>query len=291
MTTRRMDALKAGTMTISGTLTFTADSPKPIVGTNDGGPWATVSDATGGLAAFRGYNTPKAAVPKTWPGPDVGNIPVGTDQIISIKPPVEDVLSGSLDGALATYVKQAPPGARLTAWHEGEGGRFGYTGAQLCGMHQRIFDIVRKVAPGVLYGQIFQTYSATVNRVTAWTARGLHWYGIDSYPAAITETPETGMGVLIAQIEAAGVIGPWLITESNVTASNGAPVSSLAPADWFNRSYAYAKSINAEAYLTYWNPALAGLVWPPAPDAVNALSAITVDSRYLALQGRILLES
>jgi hypothetical protein len=49
--------------------------------------WQAVSVATGGLAGYRGYDSPAQGTPASWPGPGAGPAPANASlQVISIKP-------------------------------------------------------------------------------------------------------------------------------------------------------------------------------------------------------------
>src|ERR1700684_3455956 len=60
---------------------------QPSCGVNKGtaGMWQAVSAATGGLAGFRGYDTPAEGSPASWPGPGASPVPASASlQVISI---------------------------------------------------------------------------------------------------------------------------------------------------------------------------------------------------------------
>lgn len=258
---------------------FTVTSVKPIFGTNKEATWSVVSTAVGGIRAYRGYDTPTVGIPTTWPGSSAGPIPSGSLPMISIRPDIPSVISGSLDSQLAAFAKLVPAGAWVTCWSEGEAASKGYTAAQITGLHNRAYPIFKANSPNCLYGQMFTTYSATNGRITPYTAKGLDYYGLDVYPWTTTDTPAANMGATITQIQAAGVTGPFAVTETNNTAGSGAATASMARADWFTQGYAYAKSMNMLAFVTYWNPTLSGLVWPPDSATITALSVINADSK------------
>ncbi len=147
----------------------TSAAPLPVFGADsagNAGPWAAVNSAIGPLYGVRGYNTPAVGVPAAWPGPDVGTIPgtvppAGT--IISIRPDIGQVLSGSLDTALAAFFATVPAGACVTAWHESEigGQKAGYSQAQVIAMHTRMYGLFNANAPAAAsYGQIVASVSA-----------------------------------------------------------------------------------------------------------------------------------
>jgi hypothetical protein len=86
--------------------------------------WQAVSAATGGLAGYRGYDSPAQGTPASWPGPGASPAPASASlQLISIKPDIGAVLSGALDQQLHGFARLVPAGAMVTCWHEGETAR------------------------------------------------------------------------------------------------------------------------------------------------------------------------
>jgi hypothetical protein len=258
---------------------FMVNSVKPVFGTNKEATWSVVSTALGGIRAYRAYDTPSVGIPPTWPGSSAAPIPSGSLPMISIRPDIPSVISGSLDSQLVAFAKLVPAGAWVTCWSEGEAANKGYTAAQITGLHNRVYPIFKANSPNCLYGQMFTTYSATNGRITPFTATGLDYYGLDVYPWTTTDTPAANISMTITQIKAAGATGPFAVTEINVTAGNGAPVASMGSANWFTQGYAYAKSINMLAYVPYWLPSLVGCNWPPDSATITALSVINADSK------------
>src|ERR1022692_2716364 len=115
-------------------------TPKPVCGCDyAANTWKTISAAAGGLAGFRAYADPAAGVPSAWPG-SAGVIPAtATLPVISIKPDIPTVLSGSLDAQLAAYFALVSAGAWGTLWHEGDSAANGFTTAQIIGLHSPVY--------------------------------------------------------------------------------------------------------------------------------------------------------
>lgn len=243
----------------------------PVCGTNREAPWATVSSATGGLAGYRGYNTAATGIPTSWPGPGSAPIPAGaTLSAISIKPDIDAVLSGSLDDALTAFARLVPAGAMITCWAEGERANEEHTASQIVGLHEHVYPIFKAASPNCLYGQTVTTYSATNGRLTSFVVPGLDYYGLDCYPVSDTDTPAANLGAAVSQIEAAGASGPWAIMELNSQPGNRA--------DWFNSAWAWAKSVNALTFLTYWGAD--PYAWDPSDtETIDALTAINTESK------------
>ena len=123
-------------------------APLPIFGTNQGTPWQLMNSGIGPIYGYRGYNVTE--VPASWPGPHVNlqaiaQIPAaGT--IISINPPVDQVLDGTLDAGLAAFFATVPAGAFISAWPEAEmpaNQALGYSGtsAQIIAGHAYLYGL------------------------------------------------------------------------------------------------------------------------------------------------------
>lgn len=254
-----------------------ADTGLPVCGTNKGtgGMWSAISSATGGLAGYRGYNTPAQGIPATWPGPGSSPVPAAASlPVISIKPDINAVLSGSLDSQLAAFAAQVPAGAMVTCWHEGETADNGYTTAQILGLHAHCYPIFKTAVPGCLYGQIVSCYTATPASghypLGQWMAAGLDFYGLDGYQSSSSNTAASIFGT--AATEIAGALGSvqLAVTECN----------SNIPADrpaWFNSTWSWAQANDCLTYFTFWEAAGTGstVAWLPGDSAtISALSAI-----------------
>jgi hypothetical protein len=255
---------------------------RPVNGTDSGtgGMWSAVSAATGGLAAYRGYNTPGEGVPGSWPGPSAGPLPPGASlPIISIKPDIKDVLSGALDKQLAAFAAQVPAGAWVTCWHEGERANEGHTTSDILGLHARCHKIFKAQSPHCLYGQIVTCYTATRASghypLGQWMAPGLDFYGLDGYQAAKTDTADSVFGAAARQITGALGAAPLAIIEVNSSLPNSRPA-------WFSDTWAWAEANNCLTYLTYWDAAGSGTpyAWQASATAtIGKLSAINSASK------------
>jgi hypothetical protein len=255
---------------------------RPVNGTDSGtgGMWSAVSAATGGLAAYRGYNTPGEGVPGSWPGPSAGPIPPGASlPIISIKPNIMDVLGGALDKQLAAFAEHVPAGAWVTCWHEGERANEGNTAASIKGLHEHCHKIFKAQSPHCLYGQIVTCYTATPASghypLGQWMAPGLDFYGLDGYQAARTDTADSVFGVAARQITGALGNVPLAVIEVNSSLPNSRPA-------WFSDTWAWAEANDCLSYLTYWDPAGSGTPYAwlgSATATVSKLSAINAASK------------
>jgi hypothetical protein len=259
-----------------------SQAARPVNGTDSGtgGMWSAVSAATGGLAAYRGYNTPGEGVPSSWPGPSAGPIPPGASlPVISIKPNIADVLGGALDKQLAAFAEQVPAGAWVTCWHEGERANEGNTAADITGLHQHCHKIFKAQSPHCLYGQIVTCYTATPASghypLGQWMAPGLDFYGLDGYQAAKTDTADSVFGAAARQITGALGKVPLAVIEVNSSLPNSRPA-------WFSDTWEWAQANNCLSYLTYWDPAGSGTPYAwlgSATATVSKLSAINAASK------------
>jgi hypothetical protein len=253
----------------------------PVCGA-DKGPgtmWSTISAALGGLAGYRAYNTPAQGIPVTWPGPGASPVPAGvTLPVISIKPDIPTVLSGSLDAALAAFAALVPTGAMVTCWHEGETTSDGFTTTQILALHAHCYPIFKAVSPGCLYGQIVASYTATPASghypLGQWMAPGLDFYGLDGYQSATSDTATSIFGTAASQIEGALGSVPLAIMECNSSIQASRPA-------WFSNTWSWAQANNCLAYFQYWDAAGSGTshAWVPGDSAtIAALSAINAAS-------------
>jgi hypothetical protein len=283
-----------------GSASLLAGPPKPVCGTDyAANTWKTISADTGGLAGFRAYAAPAAGIPAAWPG-SVGVIPAtATLPVISIKPDIPTVLSGSLDAQLAAYFALVSAGAWVTLWHEGDSAANGFTTAQIIGLHSHVYPIFKANAPATAsYVQITTGYTGNplsshypLSQWVCCPANGgpmLDVYGMDSYADVVADTassiwnrtmfglPGTHNGVASV---AAG--GQFAITETGIKSSLVA-AGGESRANWYNDSYAFAKANSMLACFTYWDApgSTSGYAWDATDTAtIAALSAINAASK------------
>jgi len=261
----------------------------PVCGA-DKGPgtmWSTISAALGGLAGYRAYNTPAQGIPVTWPGPGASPVPAGvTLPVISIKPDIPTVLSGSLDAALAAFAALVPTGAMVTCWHEGEAAHNDFTTAQVLALHARCYPIFKAASPGCRYGQIVTCYTATRASghypLGQWMAPGLDFYGLDGYQVARSHTAATVFGAAAHQIQGALGTVRLAVTECNSALPASRP-------DWFKDTWSWARANDCLTYFTYWESAGSASPYAWLPDdtaAIAALAAINATSSRGLCPGR-----
>ena len=149
-------------LSATASASYTDAAPLPVFGipspvTNSGATsWSAITAALGTVLAERYYFTPAQNVPAASPAPLAGV----TKMIVSFRPTVASVLSGSLDGALAALFATVRPGDMWTAWHEGEA--HVDTPADFIAMLSHIYPIFKANAPAsALFGEIHMSYTAT----------------------------------------------------------------------------------------------------------------------------------
>ncbi len=129
------------------------------------------------VRTFRAYRDKYNFIPKSWPSKD--SVPEAR-VMLSIRPVPGDLLAGRLDDQLKALIATAPPGVKLSAWHEASNLK-GYPGyirqdATMSAVHEYMQGLCR--GSGVRYGSII---CAVPSQVRSWMGAGLDWYGLDVY--------------------------------------------------------------------------------------------------------------
>lgn len=234
--------------------------------------WQAVSVAAGGLAGYRGYDTPAQGTPASWPGPGAGPAPAHASlQVISIKPDIGAVLSGSLDQKLRAFAGLVPAGAMVTCWHEGERANNNFTTAQILGLHAHCYPIFKAASPNCRYGQIVASYTASRASghypLGRWLAPGLDFYGLDGYQSASSHTADSVFGAAAGQIQ--GALGPVQLA---VTECNSALAASRP--QWFKETWSWAQANNCLTYFTFWDSPASGTPYAWLPDDIATIAAL-----------------
>jgi hypothetical protein len=133
-------------------------------------------DAGIGVRSFRAYRDKFNFIPTVWPAKE--SVP-DARVTLSIRPLPTDLLAGKLDAQLRDFIAAAPPGVKLSAWHEASN-LPGYpdwvTASAMSDVHQYMQELCR--GSNVRYGSII---CAVPSATTAWMGTGLDWYGLDVY--------------------------------------------------------------------------------------------------------------
>lgn len=133
-------------------------------------------DAGIDVRTFRAYRDKYNVIPTVWPAkPDVPDARV----TLSIRPVPADLLAGRLDEQLRPFIAAAPPGVKLSAWHEASnlGTYPDYISAEtMPAVHEYMQELCR--GSNVRYGSII---CAVPSATKAWMGTNLDWYGLDVY--------------------------------------------------------------------------------------------------------------
>jgi hypothetical protein len=133
-------------------------------------------DAGINVRTFRAYRDQYNFIPAAWPAKD--SVP-DARVTLSIRPVPDDLLAGRLDASLRRLIAAAPPGVKLSAWHEASN-LDGYpdylTADAMSAVHAHLQELCR--GSNVRYGSII---CAVPSETTAWMGAGLDWYGLDIY--------------------------------------------------------------------------------------------------------------
>jgi hypothetical protein len=128
------------------------------------------------VRTFRAYRDKYNFIPTVWPSKE--SVP-DARVMLSLRPVPDDLLAGRLDDQLRGLIASAPPGVKLSAWHEASNLK-GYPGyindGNMTAVHAYMQNLCR--GSNVLYGSII---CAPPNRTASWMGAGLDWYGLDIY--------------------------------------------------------------------------------------------------------------
>jgi hypothetical protein len=217
---------------------------------------------------FRAYRDQYNFVPTVWPAKEsVPDAPV----TLSIRPVPEDLLAGRLDGPLRAFIAAAPPGVKLSAWHEASN-LPGYpdfvTAAAMSAVHGYMQELCR--GSQVRYGSII---CAVPSETTAWMGTGLDWYGLDIYDfdeGQFREAPDGPISADRLFARLAGRDDPDIdICETNCPRPE-------YRADWFALVAEWLSGRGGGRLQTFWNPTgpLSGPWRPEDGKTIRALRSI-----------------
>jgi hypothetical protein len=252
--------------------------PNPV--TNSGATsWSAITTALGAVLGERYYFTPTQNVPSAPPTPLSGV----KNCIVSIRPTVTQVLSGSLDSALEALFKQVAPGDFWTCWHEGEA--HVDTPADLIAVLTHCYNLFKEYAPAsATFGQICMSYTAysgsqyyPLGQWVCCPANGgakLDWFGVDAYPVNPSSyTFAETIGPVVTAVEAVmGFTPVWGITECNIVANTGVTYTDAEQLQYFKDAWAWAVSNGCLVFDPYFGNAPD--TWPPYTDVVSYLASI-----------------
>ncbi len=129
------------------------------------------------VQTFRAYRDKYNFIPTVWPSKE--SVP-GARVMLSIRPVPDDLLAGRLDDPLRSLIASAPPGVKLSAWHEASNLKAYPPHIKHGPTMSAVHEYMQRLCQGsnVLYGSII---CAVPSKVRAYMGRGLDWYGLDIY--------------------------------------------------------------------------------------------------------------
>jgi hypothetical protein len=138
----------------------------------------TMNEAGINVHSFRAYRDQFNFVPTVWPSKE--SVP-DARVTLSIRPVPDDLLAGRLDDQLRAFIASAPPGVKLSAWHEASN-LPGYHGVDFVNAENMsaVHAYMQELCTGsnVRYGSII---CAVPSQTKAWMGTKLDWYGLDIY--------------------------------------------------------------------------------------------------------------
>ncbi|HKR70543.1 MAG TPA: hypothetical protein VJT16_17015 [Streptosporangiaceae bacterium] len=133
-------------------------------------------DAGIDVRTFRAYRDKYNFIPTEWPAKE--DVPEAR-VTLSIRPVPADLLAGRLDDELRAFIAAAPPGVKLSAWHEASnlGTYPDYINAEtMSAVHEYMQALCR--GSNARYGSII---CAVPSATKEWMGTNLDWYGLDVY--------------------------------------------------------------------------------------------------------------
>jgi hypothetical protein len=234
-----------------------------------------LNDAGINVHSFRAYRDEYNFIPTVWPSKT--SVP-DAKVTLSIRPIPADLLAGQLDAQLKAFIAAAPPGVKLSAWHEASNlpGYPSYITAEtMSAVHAYMQELCR--GSNVRYGSII---CAVPSQTKAWMGANLDWYGLDIYDFGEGQFRNSSDGTvssakLFARLndmldtcrELSGIDSPVIdICETN------SPRQAYR-ADWFALVAQWLNGNGGGCLQTFWNPS-GGLSGPWLPDDVQTIGAL-----------------
>ncbi len=247
------------------------------------------------VRTFRAYRDKYNFIPAAWPSKESAP---DARVMLSIRPVPDDLLAGRLDDQLTALIATAPPGVKLSAWHEASNLK-GYPGyirqdATMSAVHEYMQRLCR--GSNVRYGSII---CAVPSQVRSWMGTGLDWYGLDVYDFGGGQFRNWWGGISKARLFAR--LDDMLSTcrQLSGTDSPGIDIcetNSPRPryrADWFALLAEWMSANGGGCIETFWNPTgpLSGQWLPDDDKTIAALRSIAAtlcprNPRPGALAGR-----
>lgn len=227
---------------------------------------------------FRAYRDEYNFIPAVWPAKTAVPAALVT---LSIRPVPADLLAGKLDRQLKALIAAAPPGVKLSAWHEASN-LDGYpdfiNAAAMSAVHGYMQELCR--GTNVRYGSII---CAVPSATKAWMGTGLDWYGLDVYDFGEGQFRDRLTG-RISRTKLFARLDDMLNTCRELSGNNSPEIdicetNSPRPqhrAEWFTLLAEWLSSNGGRCLQTFWNPTgpLSGRWLPGDLRTIQALRSI-----------------
>jgi hypothetical protein len=231
------------------------------------------------VQTFRAYRDQYNFVPTVWPAKE--SVP-DASVTLSIRPVPADLLAGRLDAQLKAFIASAPPGVKLSAWHEASNlpGYPDYVGAgSMSAVHEYMQELCR--GSNVRYGSII---CAVPSATKAWMGTNLDWYGLDIYDFGEGQF-RNGWNGEISRTKLFARLDDMLDTCRELTGRDSPEIdicetNSPRPgyrADWFALLAEWLYSNGGRCLQTFWNPSgpLSGPWLPDDQKTIRMLRSIS----------------
>jgi hypothetical protein len=237
-----------------------------------------MNDAGISVGTFRAYRDQYNFVPAAWPAKE--SVP-DARATLSIRPVPDDLLAGRLDAPLKALIAAAPPGVKLSAWHEASN-LDGYpdfvNAGSMSAVHQYLQGLCR--GSDVRYGSII---CAVPSATKAWMGTSLDWYGLDIYDFGEAQFRD-GQNGGISRTKLFARLDDMLGTCRELTGRDSPEIdicetNSPRPehrADWFGLLAEWLSGNGGRCLQTFWNPTgpLSGPWLPDDQKTIRALRSI-----------------
>jgi hypothetical protein len=240
-----------------------------------------MNDAGITVRTFRAYRDQYNFVPTVWPSKE--SVPEAK-VTLSIRPVPADLLAGRLDDKLRSFIASAPPGVKLSAWHEASNldGYPDYVNADnMAAVHDYMQNLCR--GSNVRYGSII---CAVPSATKAWMGTSLDWYGLDVYDFPEGQFRKWNGGLsrdkLFARLDdmrdTCRALTGRDAPEIDICETNTPRVKHRA--EWLELLFEWMSQNGGERIQTFFNPT-GPLSGPWLPEDQNTISALrTLTARY-----------
>ena len=228
---------------------------------------------------FRAYRDQYNFIPTVWPAKE--SVPAAR-VTLSIRPVPADLLAGRLDEQLKSFIASAPPGVKLSAWHEASN-LPGYrdadfvTAPAMSAVHEYMQELCR--GSNVGYGSII---CAVPSETKAWMGTSLDWYGLDIYDFGEGQFRDWHGG--ISKKKLFDRLDDMLQTCRELTGRDAPEIDICETNDprvghrgeWFTLLAEWLAGNGGERLLTFWNPSgsLSGPWLPDDEETIGALRSL-----------------